>query len=45
MQGYKQFTDLVVTRFRLSERGLSRRHGVGSNGLDYKITRPYWRAT
>jgi hypothetical protein len=29
MQGYKQFTDLVVTRFRLSERGPGRRYGVG----------------
>jgi hypothetical protein len=38
MQGYKQFTDLVVTRFRLFERGPGRRHGVGSIGLDCKIT-------
>jgi hypothetical protein len=41
MQGYKQFTDLVVTRFHLFERGPGRRHGVGSNGPDYKITCPY----
>jgi hypothetical protein len=38
MQGHKQFTGLIVTRFRLSERGPGRRHGVGSNGPDCKIT-------
>lgn len=38
MKGHKQFTDLVVMRFRLSKRVPGRRHGVGSIGLDCKIT-------